>query len=264
MTVVQEACHEALVIDQFSRQAAPLSKTSGAHDDAIGRLLSATQVNASDIVLDVACGTGQVALAFAAVAKQVTGVDLTPAMIERARSLQREMDVANVRWMVGDVNCLPFEDAAFSVVTCRYAFHHMLDPAGVAAEMTRVCAPGGVVALVDVVTTPDNASAYDRMEWLRDPSHVRALTLEELVGLTKANGLKRVRCEFYRFDVELEALLQASFPAPRDEAKVRDLVVRDLGRNELGVGVSRRGAEFLLSYPIALIVGEVPDQATKN
>jgi ubiquinone/menaquinone biosynthesis C-methylase UbiE len=265
MTAVKQAGHRARVIDQFTRQAASYSNVCGGrHEDAIHRLLAATDVTASDIVLDVACGTGQVALAFAAVARHVTGIDVTPAMVERARALQQERSVENIRWFVGDGKSLAFADGAFSIVTCRYALHHMLDPAAVAAEMRRVCAPGGRVALVDVFATPEKAAAYDRWERRRDPSHVRALTLDELVGLAKANRLDRLTCEFYDYEIELEALLGASFPAPGDEATVRDLLIQDLRREAIGVGVHQRGTNLVVSYSIAMVVGRAPGGSDRS
>src|SRR5262245_59371585 len=116
------------------------------------------------------------ACAFAQIARHVTGIDLTPAMIDHARALQEAQKRANVTWHVGDVRPLPFADASFSLVFTRYSFHHFLDPRAVLAEMSRVCTPGGRMVVVDVFTSnAEQASAYNHMETLRDPSHVRAL-----------------------------------------------------------------------------------------
>jgi len=259
MTTGKMLRHAKQIIDQFSHQADTLSAARGsAHDQAIRQLLAATRVAADDVALDVACGTGQVAVAFAGIAKHVTGIDLTPAVIHRARALQAAAGSDNIRWLIGNVEHLPFPSASFSVVICRYAFHHMVDPAAVAAEMARVCAPAGRVALVDVITTPNKAAAYDDWERLRDPSHVRALTQENLVGLAEDNGLERVKCEFYTFDIALETLLSGSFPAAGDAHKVRELVIQDIGRDRLGVAAHRRGDMVVVSYPIVIVVGEVP------
>jgi ubiquinone/menaquinone biosynthesis C-methylase UbiE len=261
MTVSPASAHEKQIIDQFSRQAGSLAAARGdAHDEAIRRLLAAAQVNPVDEVLDVACGTGQVAVAVARVAKNVTGIDLTPAMIHRARALQAAAGLNNVRWLVAKVNQVPFADASFSLVTCRYAFHHMVEPAKAAAEMARVCRPGGRVVLVDVITTSEKAEAYDHWERLRDPSHVSALTLDKLVRLATDNGLARVLCEFYNFDVELDLLLSGSFPALGDDAKVRQLVVQDVGHDRLGVAARWQGSEIVVSYPIAIVVAEKLEQ----
>src|SRR5437667_7119201 len=105
-------------------------------------------------------------------------------MIEQARARQRSKGLTNLTWLVGDAVPLPFPDAAFSLVFTRYSFHHFLEPKAVLAEMLRVCSSGGRVVVVDVFTTgPEQAEAFNRMEKMRDPSHVRALALEELAGL---------------------------------------------------------------------------------
>jgi SAM-dependent methyltransferase len=225
------------------------------HHNAIRRLLAATCVTDSDTVLDVACGAGQVALAFAEVAREAAGLDVTPAMIEKAQSLQAESGIKNVHWHVGDVYHLPFDDGTFSIVTCRYALHHLLDPTSVVGEMTRVCVPGGRVAVVDVVTTKEKTEAFNRMERLRDPSHVRALLLDELVGLATAHQLENITCDFYTYDGELEMLLKGSHPAPGDETVVREIIVQDIDRNELGICVHRKGTEVWVAFPIAIVTG---------
>src|SRR5204862_825198 len=105
----------------------------------------------------VACGPGLVAVAFAAVARHVTGIDVTPAMIERARAHAAEKGVANVGWHVGDVLPLPYPKGSFSIVVSRFAFHHFPDPRAVLAEMRRVCAPGRRLGVAAAVAAPDPA-----------------------------------------------------------------------------------------------------------
>src|SRR5262249_34000248 len=173
--------HQRLILEQFTKQAVPFSQMQNHSPDL---LLAASGAGPEDTVLDVACGPGLMGCAFAKVARHVTGIDLTPAMIEQAKVLQQADGPTNLTWHVGDVQRLPFAATSFSLVFTRYSFHHFLDPMAVLAEMVRVCSPGGRVVVVDVFTTgPDQAEAYNRMEKLRDPSHVRALALEELTGL---------------------------------------------------------------------------------
>lgn len=166
-----------LILDQFTRQAGPFARLP-AHstEESIRLVREAAGIGADDTILDVACGPGLLACAFARSARHVTGIDLTPAMIEQARSLQRAEGLANLSWHLGDVAALPFPAGSFSVAFTRYSFHHLLDPRRVLAEMVRVTEPGGRVVVVDVYTSgPDQAAAYDHVERLRDPSHVRAL-----------------------------------------------------------------------------------------
>lgn len=209
--------HQRLILDQFTKQAVPFSQMQN-HSPEL--LLNASGVEPEDNVLDVACGPGLMACEFAKVARHVTGIDLTPAMIEQAKVLQQSHGLTNLTWHLGDVQPLPFANASFSLVFTRYSFHHLLNPKAVLAEMVRVCAPGGRVVVVDVFTSnPEQAEAYNRLEKLRDPSHVRALALEELTGLFSAAGFRDVRTQLYKHEVEMEQVLQRSFPDPAMQTK---------------------------------------------
>src|SRR5207249_4832525 len=68
-----------------------------------GADLTASGVGLTDTVLDVACGPGVLACAFAEVARHVTGIDITPAMIERAQALQQSKGRTNMAWRIGNV-----------------------------------------------------------------------------------------------------------------------------------------------------------------
>ena len=178
--------HRDLILDQFSLQAVPFSTAPGIKDEQALRLIvESTGAGPEDTVLDVACGGGIVVCAFARVVKHATGIDLTPAMLDRARAYAAEQGLTNVSWKQGDVLPLPYSDGSFSLVTSRFAFHHFLDPKAVLAEMKRVCAPGGRVAVIDSEASPDPAKAaeFNRMEKLRDPSHERAKPLADFRGL---------------------------------------------------------------------------------
>ena len=77
--------HNQTIVEQFSQQAVPFAKKPE-HSDSMQMLIEMSGVSGDDQVLDVACGPGLVACAFAPHARQVTGIDITPAMIEQARS----------------------------------------------------------------------------------------------------------------------------------------------------------------------------------
>src|SRR5215471_12100444 len=130
--------HNEEIVDQFTRQAVPFSTAKGIRDaQALELLVAAAGTSADDTVLDVACGPGLVACAFARVARHVTGIDLTPAMLDRASAIAAEQGVTNVTFQVGDVMRMPFPDASFSIVVARFAFHHFVHPGAVLAEMKR-------------------------------------------------------------------------------------------------------------------------------
>lgn len=256
--------HRQQVLDQFTRQAVPFREMAAhSNEEAFRLVLQACQVSASDKVLDVACGPGLTACAFAGLAAHVTGIDLTPAMIEQAQVLQRTQGLDNLAWHVGDVSSLPFPDGAFSLVFTRYSFHHMLDPQSVLAEMVRVCAPGGRVVVVDVYTSsPEQAAAYDHVETLRDPSHVRALRLEELEGLFEDSGLEGTTIQFDKLDVSLEELLGSSFPNPGDADEIRRIFTQDLGVDRLGVGAYPVEDQIRFAFPLVILAAR--KQAEKS
>ncbi len=248
--------HRQAILDQFTRQAVPFSTAPGITDEqALSLVVDFAGARPDDTVLDVACGGGNVVCAFARVVRHATGIDLTPAMIEQARARQTQERLSNVTWHVGDVLPLPFPDAVFTIVTSRYAFHHLLDPQAVLREMARVCAHGGTVVLVDVAASPDPAKAaeFNRMETLRDPSHARALSLDELAGLFAGAGLSPPRATSYRLETEVEGLLSRSFPNPGDADRVRGIFRAALEDDRLGIPVRRDGERIRLAYPIAVL-----------
>jgi hypothetical protein len=133
-----------------------------------------------------------------------------------------------------------------------------LQPAEVLAEMFRVCRPSGRIAVADLVLPPEKVAAYDRVEKLRDPSHVRVLSESELRGLLTAVGLVDLRWAGYLFELQLEQLLQASFPRPGDAERVREAFEADVGTDALGIGIHRSGEAVRFAYPIAVAVGTKP------
>lgn len=244
----------AVVVDQFTRQAASFARLPS-HEEATQLLLDMAGADGAGRLLDVACGPGMVACAAARRARHVSGIDLTPAMIEQARQLQAKLGLQNLDWRVGEATALPFEDDAFDAVTTRYSAHHLPDPDVAFAELRRVARPGARVAIADMVLPPREAAAYDRMERLRDPSHVRTLSREALGAAAAAAGLRDLRWADYRFTVDLERLMRASFPNAGDAGRVRALFEADLGADRMGLGLKREGGAITLTYPVAIVAG---------
>jgi SAM-dependent methyltransferase len=109
-------------------------------------------------VLEVGSGPGRLAVKLAELAPdvRVTGVDITPEMVERANALAARTDVADrMEFRIGDVDSLPFADASFDVVVSTFSLHHWQNPAGGLADIYRVLRPGGV------------ARIYDLVDWIR-------------------------------------------------------------------------------------------------
>jgi ubiquinone/menaquinone biosynthesis C-methylase UbiE len=104
-------------------------------------------------VLDVGCGPGQLANRLAREhGLEATGLDLDPAMIERARANAERAVTAERRptFVVGGVAALPFPDGSFDLVVSTLSMHHWADAAAGQAEIGRVLRPGGRALIWDI------------------------------------------------------------------------------------------------------------------
>ena len=109
------------------------------------RLTAALVVRPGDRVLDACCGTGDLALADLAAGGEVTALDFSERMLERAR---RKSDA--VCWVRGDTMALPFEDASFDAVTVGFGIRNVSDLEGGLAELARVLVPAGRLGCLEI------------------------------------------------------------------------------------------------------------------
>lgn len=174
------------VVAEFSRQAATMSEAAIFNDETILNRIRDFACGANSThhvhVLDAACGPGIVVAHLAPHCRDITGCDITPAMLDKARERCAAKGIANARFVPGRVEALPFDDESFDVVVSRSAVHHFADPPAAFREMARVTRKGGRVITVDVAASDVEADArlHNALEILRDPSHVRMLSKREL------------------------------------------------------------------------------------
>jgi ubiquinone/menaquinone biosynthesis C-methylase UbiE len=252
------ASHRDRILDQFTRQAAPFAAAAAIrNEEALNRIVQWAGAGPDDTVLDVACGPGLLACAFARVAQHSTGVDMTPAMLEQARKTQQEQGLNNVSWQQGDVYSLPFPEAQFSIVSSRFAFHHLQDPLSALKEMKRVCKPGGRIVVADMSPLPEKAAALNAAELLRDPSHVRSMPEDELRGLFEQAALGAPQVNSYRMEGELEDLMSRSFPNDADADRVRKIYADSISNDALGLNTRRENGRIYYGLPVAVLVAEL-------
>ncbi len=115
-------------------------------------LCEAVDLRAGWAVLDVATGSGNTALAAARRFCEVTGVDYVPALLERGRE-RAAAERLPVTFREGDAEALPFPDASFDAVLSTFGVMFAPDQEKAAAELLRVCRPGGKIGLAN--WTPD-------------------------------------------------------------------------------------------------------------
>jgi ubiquinone/menaquinone biosynthesis C-methylase UbiE len=178
--------------EQFSRQSQRYGKGHILENvadvaEAIGFLSLPPRVK----VLDVACGAGHTGLHLAELGHSVTCADLSPAMLERVREAAATRKLA-IETRQHAAESMPYSDGSFDLVTCRVAPHHFSSPAQFVREVSRVLNAGGWFMLIDG-TIPDGENDagewLNRVEKLRDPSHVRLIAPREWCRLCGDAGL---------------------------------------------------------------------------
>jgi SAM-dependent methyltransferase len=115
---------------------------------AAEEFVARTAIMAGTRVLDVACGTGNTAIPAARAGGVVTGIDIAPNLLEQARKRAADEHLG-VEFREGDAEQLAYPDAAFDVVLTMFGAMFAPRPEQVAAELLRVCRPGGVIAMAN-------------------------------------------------------------------------------------------------------------------
>lgn len=176
---------------EFTRQAETFAESDVLGAPAqIQPVVEAAEIQPGDRVLDIGCGPGFLLGEVAREAMQVVGVDLTPAMLAEARQRLEEKGYHNVCLREASAEALPYGDDRFDVVLCRLMLHHAADPMRVLREAYRVCRPGGRMVLCDITAAEDPAKAdlHNRLERLRDPSHVAHYPATQLFRMMEEAG----------------------------------------------------------------------------
>ena len=140
--------------------------------------------------LDLGCGGGHVSYRAAPHVGTVVACDVTPAMLEAVARTAAERGLGNVETRRASAEALPFADAEFDAVLCRFTAHHWADVEAGLREARRVLRPGGLAVFMDAVAPPDRAADthLQAVELLRDASHVRDYSVAEWLGMLDRAG----------------------------------------------------------------------------
>ncbi len=227
--------------EQFGR-VAPKYRCSADHTDIedLDLLFGALAPKKGHRALDVATGAGHTAVALARLSVRVVASDLTPRMLQEARTLAAESGSEDITFAAADAEALPFATAAFDRLTCRIAAHHFYDIRAAMKEIARVLRPGGRVGIIDsIVPGEPSLDAYmNGIERVRDPSHVRSYRNEEWVEFVAEAGLVplQIAClwKIHAFPEwvartgqppavqrEVEAMFLSAFPRARETYRIR-------------------------------------------
>jgi 2-polyprenyl-6-hydroxyphenyl methylase/3-demethylubiquinone-9 3-methyltransferase len=125
-------------------------------------VIEACGITAGQRVLDVAAGTGNVAIRAAEAGAQVVAADLTPENFDAGRREARVRGV-ELEWVEADAEALPFDDESFDVVTSSFGAMFAPDHQAVADEMLRVCRPSGTIGMANFVPEGTGAAFFEAL-----------------------------------------------------------------------------------------------------
>jgi ubiquinone/menaquinone biosynthesis C-methylase UbiE len=214
--------------------------------------------------LDVACGSGQLALIAAREGLEVTGVDIARNLVERARE-RAQAEALPARFEEADAEALPFEDASFDIVASLVGAMFAPRPDLVAQELLRVCSPGGTIAMVNWTPQGFIGQMFKAVSKFIAPSGMPApvlwgdeATVRERLG-EGLSDLSMVRrhytfsypfppsevVEFFRLYYGPTTQAFASLDANDGESLRRELEALWTSHNRAGVGSTTVFAEYL-------------------
>jgi ubiquinone/menaquinone biosynthesis C-methylase UbiE len=179
--------------EQFDKQASHYdTQWNSWSRESLAWLVEHARPKSSDLVVDVATGTGFTALAFAPLVQSVTGADVSSGMLEQARKYRDEQGIRNAEFLEAPAEALPLPDESVDIVVYRIAAHHFLDVRKFISEAARVLKPGGRFVIADTTVPDDDPEAaawQNEIEAVRDPSHVRNHSPQQWTEMVATAGL---------------------------------------------------------------------------
>ena len=175
-------------------------------EEYLRHTVDAVRPSKADVFLEVAAGTCVCGRSFAPFVSSVVCLDATEAMLDVGRREAAAQGLDNIEFIKGYAEDLPFLSGSFDIVFSRLAFHHLTDTDKAFSEMTRCLKSGGKLVLIDMeAAREDLRKTQDELETLRDPSHVRNLSKDEMLELFVSHGLQIKLSETTRIQQRLES-----------------------------------------------------------
>lgn len=237
-----------------------LSTGSSFHDQSrdqrLRHLLKFANLAPGLRVLDVGTGNGRLAMLLAEEgAREVVGVDISPAMLEVAEYLRVSGGAANgqrVNYRLAAAQGMPFRNEGFDAVTCRLVLHHTHKPDEILREIHRLLKPGGVLIVADLLAADDpvKRATQNTIEARRNPAHVSMYTADQYRKLVTNAGLVIEGEATAVFERELDDWLNDLQSDPASRSVVREMVEAGLETDATGFKVRQQANKLVLDQRI--------------
>jgi len=181
-------------------------------------------------------------------------------MLDAARAFIESKGVSNVLFQEADATALPFEAAAFDLVTCRIAPHHFPDVPRFVSEMFRVLRPGGTAVVIDNVVPEDPTAArfINEFETIRDPSHHWSHPESDWRSFFEAAGFRDLHMEPFRKARDYVLWLDTMSVSEPDRVKLRAMLDDAPASAKAALAPEERDGKLWFHLDEILILGKKP------
>lgn len=208
----------------FEKQGLNMSK-----QEYLDYTVKSINLSPDDNVLEAAAGTCICGRAVAPFVKTVTCLDATPAMLAVGKKEAEECRNTNMQFVNGYVESIPFDSQHFDAVFTRLSFHHFTEMDTPFLEMSRVLKSGGQLVIIDLEAADESLRAVaDKIETMRDPSHIKTRSQDEIVALYEKNGYTIIKQEVTPLPQPLTSWMELT-NTPHDIRKqIENLMMKEL------------------------------------
>jgi len=248
------------VRSQFAPVAANYTRsTFHASTERLNEVVELARPLKGDLVIDVATGTGNTALALAPHVRRVVGVDVTREMLDQARRIASERGIDNTSWVIGDASHLPFADETFDLYIVRAAPHHFREFDQFLEEAFRVLKPGRDANFIDCAPPMPARDVLHEVEVRRDPSHVKSLTVDEWTQRLGAVGFEVEMARARELDWDYDEWMRNMAVAPERAAELEGFIESAQGEAREQLHPERREGKLRHAYWHCLIRAHRPE-----
>lgn len=249
--------HKRFLRQEFTKQAESYAQNPKiTNSERVEYLVDVSGARSDASVLEIGTGPGHVATGFAQQCDEVVALDLTAEPLQIAQEKKHKRDLDNLVLIQADAEEVPFEDRSFDIVCCRLTLHHTERPERILKEMARVCRRNGYVVVEDLIVSEhsERAAYQNRVERLRDPSHVRALPISELLQLFAETGLDVEFVETNELLRNVDEWLQITEAPESRTKKVREMIRKDAEQDVSGMRpFTRNDVLYFIHRTIAVV-----------
>lgn len=234
------------------------SRLNFTRQDYLDHIVSVVTPLTNASVLEVAAGTCACGRAIAPYAQNVVCLDMTSAMLSVGKAKSEKADLHNMTFVLGDAAEIPFLENSFDLVISRLAFHHFPDVRQVFAEMVRVLKPDGRLVLIDMEAAEEPLRrVQDEIETLRDPSHVKDLSIAEMQQLFRDHALQVVHQDVTSIRQHLTAWMALTKTPQSVQEEITMRMEAELhGGTKTGFAPYRVGNEICFNHRWVLLIGQ--------